>query len=280
MLSFEELNKTWAKAARAHALAPLQGDRGPYRAIGDKTLALLDPLWAKKNPAPDLGALIEAGKTVRFWADPHFNHDNIRRMCDRVEFESVEAMNEGLWSRALGAGRESDRLVCLGDLALKDAIGWHRKLQSELGGRHVMVVGNHDVKGSKPDQWAQSGALASLAFSVSARLVKEWLDEDAPEESARLQWGLAPERLSVGALHWPVPPSRLPGAAWISLHGHIHNRAAGRLRLNCSVEAIDYAPKTLRELISAELMQDVIQRQINPSMFAEDPIGGRPDAQY
>lgn len=280
MLSFEELNKAWAKAARAHALSPLQGDRGPYRAIGDKTLALLDPLWAKKNPEPDLGALIEAGKTVRFWADPHFGHDNIRRMCGRAEFESVEAMNEGLWSRALAAGRGSDKLVCLGDLALKDAIGWHRKLRNELGERHVMVAGNHDVKGSKPEQWAQSGALASLAFSVSSRLIKEWLDEDAPEESGRIQWSQAPARVSVGALHWPLPPSRLPGASWISLHGHIHNRAAGRLRINCSVEAIGYEPKTLRELITPDLMDDLVRRQIDPSIFEADPSGERPDAEY
>jgi hypothetical protein len=53
-------------------------DGKPYRAIGDKTLLFLDGPWkARKDPLPDLGAMISAGKTVRFWADPHFDHENL-----------------------------------------------------------------------------------------------------------------------------------------------------------------------------------------------------------
>lgn len=280
MLSFEELNKAWAKAARAHALEPLQGERGPYRAIGDKTLALLDPLWASANRAPDIGALLEAGKTVRFWADPHFGHDNIRAMCERVEFESVERMDQSIWERVARSAEKSDLVVCLGDLALKGAIDWHKRLRRELGGRHAMVTGNHDVKGSKPEEWVKAGALASLAFSVSQELIKEWMSEDEPEAAESVDWSSLPRRVHFGALHWPVPPGRLPSASWVSLHGHIHNRAAGPLRVNCSVEAIGYEPKSLRELISSQLLRDLIRRQNDPLAFAQEPDRSPGDASY
>lgn len=280
MLSFEELNKAWAKAAREHALAPLQGEKGPYRAIGDKTLALLDPLWKSSSPRPDIGALLEAGKTVRFWADPHFGHDNIRGMCERDRFDSVGAMDQAIWAAVESAGQSSDLLVCLGDLALKGAIDWQRRLSASLGSRQVTVVGNHDIKGSQPHQWVKEGALASLAFSLPRELLREWGDQDWPELSEALDWKSAPKRVCFGALHWPMPVERAPSPAWISLHGHIHNRAAKPLRINFSVEAIDYQPRDLRSMITPQLIDDLIRRQSDPSAFVEPTDRAEGDASY
>lgn len=45
MISSAELNKIWARVLREHAITPVQGEEGPYRAIGDKSLAFLDELW-------------------------------------------------------------------------------------------------------------------------------------------------------------------------------------------------------------------------------------------
>jgi calcineurin-like phosphoesterase family protein len=48
----------------------------------------------------------------------------------------------------------------------------------------------------------------------------------------------------------------------VSVHGHIHNatredRKLGPLGINCSVEAIDYRPKTLRELLTPKLFENL-----------------------
>ncbi len=94
MLSFDELNKAWERTLRQHAVTPLQGEDGPYRAIGDKSLKFLDRLWTeRKAPLPDIGAMIEDGKTVRFWADPHYAHENILKLAARTEFRDVEEMD-------------------------------------------------------------------------------------------------------------------------------------------------------------------------------------------
>jgi hypothetical protein len=74
---------------------------------------------ARKFPLPDIGAMIEAGQMVRFWSDPHFEHDNIRRLADRNVFLSVEDMDRVLWANLEEAMEQSDFVICLGDMALK-----------------------------------------------------------------------------------------------------------------------------------------------------------------
>jgi len=151
MLSFSELNKTWARALREHATTQIQGDDGPYRPIGDRTLEFLDGLWkARKAPLPDLGAMIEEGKVVRFYSDPHFFHANILKLANRVEFRDVEEMDRVIWDNVERAVSESDMVVCLGDLALKNPLAVLRRMASSFGNRHQVIPGNHDPKGAGP----------------------------------------------------------------------------------------------------------------------------------
>ena len=76
-----------------------------------------------------------------------------------------------------------------------------------------------------------------------------------------IDWDRLPSRVKFGVSHWPVPAERLPDANWLNLHGHIHNRPTGPLRMNVSVEAIDYQPKSLRELVTPELLDDLVRRR-------------------
>jgi hypothetical protein len=56
MINLEQLNKAWTKALRDHAVAPLEGRDGPYRAIGDKSLAFLDALWEARKARSRISA--------------------------------------------------------------------------------------------------------------------------------------------------------------------------------------------------------------------------------
>jgi calcineurin-like phosphoesterase family protein len=266
VLAAEHLNKIWAKALREHAATPLVGTDGPHRAVSDKSLAFLDALFkAQKAPLPDVGAMIEAGRTVRFWSDPHFEHDNIRRLADRNTFLTVEEMDRALWKNLEGAMAHSDFIVCLGDLALKNPLMYQRKMVSAFGDKHLTLVGNHDTKGAKPDAWAKTGAAVSLAFALPLDLLRPWIAEDHAEVAGLIDWKRLPGQVNFGCSHWPVPTDRMPGASWVNLHGHIHNasrddRKLGPLGINCSVEAIDYHPKTLRELMTPELFDNLARR--------------------
>ncbi len=262
MLSFSELNRVWAVAVRNHAVTPMADGNGKsYLPIGAKTLTYLDALWTRQPDLPDIGALIEAGKTVRFWGDPHYRHDNIRRLCDRDEFSSVEEMDETIDRHVREAMDMSDVVVCVGDLAMKDAITYQTRMRKEFGDRHLILLGNHDPKGATPAEWARAGALASLAFSLPTKLLEGWGREDFGDLAEFVDWSRLPARINFGCCHWPVPPDRLPGPAWVSVHGHTHNRHTGSLRLNCSVEAIGYRPALLRQLVTPELFEDLNRRQ-------------------
>lgn len=263
MLSFAELNRTWQATLRQHALTPLKATDGKeFRAIGDKSLNFLDDLWkARKVPLPDVGAMIVAGKSVSLWADPHFSHGNIIEMCDRP-FENVDEMDRAIWENVVTEFGLSEFLMCLGDLSMRNPLMWQRRLHTEFPGRQITVVGNHDVKGAVASQWAASGAASSLAFSLPLELLKSWMDEDWGDLSAAVDWKSLPRRINFGCSHWPVPPDRMPGPGWVCLHGHIHRRQSGPLRVNCSVEAIGYKPGTLRELLTPDLFGDLARRQL------------------
>jgi calcineurin-like phosphoesterase family protein len=263
MINTEQLNKIWAEALRAHAMTPIEGESRVHIAISGKSLAFLEGLWeARQTPLPNISAMIEAGKTVRFWSDPHFEHDNIRRLANRSAFSSVEEMDRALWANLEEAMATSDLVVCLGDLSLKNPFGHQRRIASAFGDKHLALIGNHDIKGAEPEAWATAGAAASLAFSLPLDLLRSWIAEDHAEMAELIDWKRLPGRVNFGCSHWPVPADRLPDASWVSVHGHIHNatredRKLGPLGINCSVEAIDYRPKTLRELVTPKLFENL-----------------------
>jgi len=262
MLSSRELNRTWMKALRDHAVTPLQGDDGPYRAIGDGSLAFLDGLWkSRKAPLPDIGAMIEAGKTIRFYADPHFFHRNILVMANRAGLRDVDEMDRVIWNNVERAVSESDMVVCLGDLALKNPLSVLRRMVSAFGDRHLVITGNHDAKGAGPSAWAASGAAASLAFSLPPGLLRAWAEADHGDLAALVEWDGLPRRVNFGCSHWPMPADRMPSASWLCLHGHIHDRPSRPLCMNVSVEAIGYEPQTLRSLVTPDLLEGLVRRQ-------------------
>jgi calcineurin-like phosphoesterase family protein len=217
--------------------------------------------------------MLESGKIVRWWSDPHFGHDNVRRMCGR-DFPDVTTMDAAIWGNVAATAACSDLVVCLGDLAFRNPaatpLDIQRRLAREFGDRQATVVGNHDAKGQpKPAAWAQARAFPAMAFHLPTALLRAWAAEDWGGLDAAIDWRELPDRIAVGCSHWPVYADRLPGPGWICLHGHIHQRRAGPLHVNASVEAIGYAPKELRELITPDLVDNLVRRQRGLPLLAE-----------
>lgn len=246
-----------------YAEQPLLGENGAnYFPIREKSMAFLDTLWKhwEGQDTLDIGALLGAGKDVRVFGDPHFEHANIIRLCDRP-FPEVDTMNDQLWLAIEEAHRDADMVLCVGDWALKNPIFWQRKAFNAYPGKTASVVGNHDMKNSSPDQWFEAGARASMVFSVERDWVKSWIASSEPDLVDSVDWKEVPRHLHVGVSHWPISPRYYPGANWVNLHGHTHNKPSRPLRMNASVEEIGFVPRRIQDMFTAELMDQVVQRQ-------------------
>ena len=265
MISFEEINKTWTSALSVYSKTILIGERGPYRPISKKVLIFLDYLWKQPKILPNIGEMLENGKIVRFFGDPHLDHENILHLCNRIEFESIESMNATIWKNIEIAHDTSDLVVCVGDLSLKNPIMYQKRLDTLYGNKQLTLIGNHDIKGSTPILWHKFNAAASIAFTIPKELIISWFNNN--EYVDVLDWSKLPKHINVGVSHWPVPPSFLPSSSWINVHGHIHDKPSRALRINCSVEAINYKPASFKDLLSIELIDDLIKRQSNVHCF-------------
>lgn len=79
-----------------------------------------------------------------FWADPHLDHDNIIKHCNRP-YKNVQEMNEAMIDNYNAVVRGSDNVVIAGDLTLwhkRDLVEW--KFISRLKGNKIFLKGNHD----------------------------------------------------------------------------------------------------------------------------------------
>lgn len=79
-----------------------------------------------------------------FTADTHFNHDNIRRFCNRP-FSSVLEMNEKMLANWNSVVTPQDVVYHLGDFGFGDEKEL-LKIIKQLNGNILFVRGNHDKK--------------------------------------------------------------------------------------------------------------------------------------
>lgn len=254
-MTFENrLDGEWFEALISHGRTPIyKSDGSSFFPIGHRSINSVVELRSRNStPLPDIGHMIESGKSVHFWSDPHFDHANIIHMTNRSRFFDVVEMNHILMSNVVSIASTSDMVVCLGDLALKKPLMRHEMLRDACSDKHVLVVGNHDLKSEIAKNWSHAGAFPSLAFSLPTDFVHNWMVEDQKDGVESISWKKLPERINFGCSHWPVPTRHMPGFNWVNLHGHIHEKRTGRRQINCSVEAIDYAPKTLRDLLTVD----------------------------
>lgn len=152
-------------------------------------------------------------------SDTHFGHKNIVKYCDRPEdHDNVMLKN---WWRIVTI---DDEVLHLGDLTFKsNYVGF-----SQLPGHKYLMLGNHD---HKSHDWYEDHGFTV----VPKRMYYHHKDKVI--------------------LFSHYPETRLDIPWHINIHGHVHNNAPqyttreGRLRINVSVEVMDYTPVKLRDIL-------------------------------
>jgi calcineurin-like phosphoesterase family protein len=178
-------------------------------------------------------------------SDTHFGHANIIRLANRP-YESIEHMDEDLiakWNSRVGNG---DLVYHLGDFAFRDV----KRYRKRLNGSIILIRGNHDKRLTKQQQ----GVLFEAVYDY--KKVKDGVQ-------------------TLILFHYPIWSWDGLYKGYTHLHGHIHEKSThlhghiheksissehveqgetlnskGRgVRVNVSVEHINYEPKRIEEIL-------------------------------
>ena len=166
-------------------------------------------------------------------SDTHFGHANIIRLANRP-YESIEHMDEDLiakWNSRVGNG---DLVYHLGDFAFRDV----KQYRERLNGQIILIRGNHDKRLTKQQE-------ECLFVKVcDYKKVKDGVQ-------------------TLILFHYPIWSWDGLYKGYTHLHGHIHEKSIrtehveqgetlnskGRgIRVNVSVEQINYEPKRIEEI--------------------------------
>ncbi len=168
---------------------------------------------------------------IYFTSDLHFGHKNIMRYAERP-FETTEEMDQALidnWNTRVNA---NDEVYILGDVTMRGGEFANEKL-SQLKGRIYLIKGNHDYYADRKnyDPW---------------RL--EWIKDYHVVHYQNEQFVL---------FHFPILEWDRKFHGAYQLHGHQHNhadyniknRADGIRRYDVGVDANNYAPVSIEEIM-------------------------------
>lgn len=171
---------------------------------------------------------------IFFISDPHFHHANMvegGKITLRSQFATVEAMNAAIVTGINSVVTDHDKLYVLGDITLQRGGNVHAlDIVRELKGQKRLILGNHDH------------------FPVPLYLAAGFEKVLGYRELAGIIFS-----------HVPVHPSQFYRYRG-NVHGHVHikdvlmsppwmNRADPRY-INVCVEAVDYVPMELAEIIA------------------------------
>ena len=182
---------------------------------------------------------------IYYISDMHFGHKNILNY-DRRPFDNTEQMDEKLirrWNERVG---RDDTVYVLGDAFFK---GEEKSMAiiKRLNGHKHLIRGNHDRN--------------------NGRLLKQW---ESVGEYAEIKDGGCTVVLS----HYPMMFYNHQREGAIMLYGHVHNTPewdfvkkwqkelwqqnipARIINVGCMMTYMDYAPRTLEELLAANPVAD------------------------
>lgn len=169
---------------------------------------------------------------IRYIADLHIGHDNIRRLCNRP-FSTVEEMDNALIENWNSVVNEEDIVYILGDFSFK-AVNDPVKILKKLKGKKRLIVGNHDKHNLK-------NPLFRSCFD-------KILDTDTIFDGDN----------RVVLSHYPIAEWDGYFRGTYHIYGHIHNNITNRVykfmaeeerALNAGVDINNFMPVTLSELI-------------------------------
>lgn len=171
---------------------------------------------------------------IWFTGDTHFGHANVLDFCERP-WDTIEAMNDALVDAINERVAPTDTLYHLGDFSFKMTVDAARELRGRIRCRDIRwVPGNHDK------DWSQSAVAGTFVVEPAISTLK-------------LDGGR-----KVVMCHYPIMDWPGLGHGSIHLHGHIHapraynewNRGMRLLRYDVGVDANDYAPVSLDEVLA------------------------------
>ena len=184
----------------------------------------------------------------RYIADLHFGHKNIL-LYDNRPFDSVEEMDEALiesWNKTV---KPTDTTYLLGDIVWSYKYENWTKILSRLNGKKFVIKGNHD-------------STEILNLLKEYNYIEGWSHQEIVQDNNR----------HVVLNHSPMPFFvNMHKNDWYHLYGHVHisfdyqiiQSVRGSIEdlyqhehrmfnVGCMIPGIDYAPKTLSEIVAAD----------------------------
>lgn len=168
---------------------------------------------------------LDNAKDTFAFSDPHFDHENIIRYCNRP-FASADEMNVQLLSNYKSVVADGSLVFDLGDMAFGRESRTPKFWLSQLNGRIICFKGSHD-HGIHMD----SIGLNAIEICTSAELIVN---------NHHLYLLHDPDDIPIGWNDWVV-------------HGHKHNTVPlidrTNKRICISMENINYTPISLEKII-------------------------------
>jgi len=159
-------------------------------------------------------------------SDFHLGHKNIM-LYEQRPFRDVAEMEEIIIKNHNAIVKKEDVVYNLGDFGFypRDILA---KVVASLNGRITLIKGNHDTKSNK--FYREVGFHEVIAYPIILHKFLIMSHE--------------PVYLAVGTHFWNV-------------HGHIHsNRSPTEKHINVSVEAVDYTPVNINDILKRVVSAD------------------------
>lgn len=166
-------------------------------------------------------------KMIYFTSDLHFDHINVIKYCARP-FNDVNEMNETIIKNYNKRVKSNDFCYILGDIMMYNT-EYARECLNRLNGHKYLINGNHD-------------------FFKNDSVIFEWI-----KDYFKLRWNHKKFILC----HYPFVSWDGSEHGSYCLHGHQHNkpeyniqqRAAGIKRYDVGVDANEFKPVSIEEII-------------------------------
>ena len=165
---------------------------------------------------------------IYFTADLHLGHRAVINMQNRP-FTDVEEMNRTIISNYNAIVGQDDTVYLLGDLCHHLKVEEANEIISKLKGKKILIKGNHDKQ-----------------YDMS--LFEEITDFKT----------ISANGIYIAMMHYPMLSWPKSHHGSLHLHGHVHgrrenneaNRDAGILRYDVGVDANNYCPVSIHQIIS------------------------------
>ena len=165
---------------------------------------------------------------IYFTADQHLGHRAVITMQDRP-FADVQEMNRAIISNHNAIVGKDDTVYLLGDICHRITVEEANEIIGKLKGRKILIRGNHDKR-------------------YDPALFEEITDFKT----------IAVNGVNIALMHYPMLSWPKSHHGSLQLHGHVHgrrennetNRDAGIRRYDVGVDANDYCPVSIRQILS------------------------------